>query len=174
MSPIWASDPSQKYFRICFQICWDIWIPSLTGRHICIIEATRTKILSKGGEFWNMDIIGLGKYSSPMGGFMFDCSFKGKESLSKCLLLTCSYSKCLATTICSGKIWLSATRDEFWPTTILSSRQRQLTATWRADQFFGIFLLMTFHRIFNFNANFWLTAVMQCGTHRPAAILKRQ
>jgi hypothetical protein len=40
-----------------------------------------------------MDVIGLGKYSSPMGSFVFDCFFKNKWSLLKFLYLTRPYLK---------------------------------------------------------------------------------
>ncbi len=51
-----------------------------------------------------MDVIGLGLYSSPMGGFLFDCFFKKKWSLLKFL-----YFKWLAAILTDGVIWLTAT-----------------------------------------------------------------
>jgi hypothetical protein len=35
------------------------------------------------GQIGNMDVIGLGKYSSPIVGFLFDFPFKGKEREDK-------------------------------------------------------------------------------------------
>jgi hypothetical protein len=35
------------------------------------------------GQIGNMDVIGLGKYSSPIVVFLFDCPFKGKEREDK-------------------------------------------------------------------------------------------
>jgi hypothetical protein len=73
-----------------------------------IIATSQNKIVSNGSsQTWMAEA--LGNKFPPISHFLFDSSFKVQESFSKFSNLACRYFKYLATIICSGEIWHTAT-----------------------------------------------------------------